>query len=168
MQDLLNALMQVQNPNLQDLESMDRIAPKALIDALSNANFSMDEAKRQAALTGRYLASGAAGLGSAFANPLAYVANKGLDAAGSDYRFPEQYEALQQAMTSAGLPEPQGGIERGIGFASEVGIPDPTDFARVTSASKSSAKKPPDLWVVAVPVKSASVPDASITPDTAL
>lgn len=92
-----------------------------------------DDLKRQAGLTARYAASGVAGLGAAFANPLAYTANQALDALGSDYRFPDQYDALQQAMTDIGLPEPETGLEKGVGFAAELGVPDPTDSARVVA-----------------------------------
>jgi hypothetical protein len=89
---------------------------------------------RQAALTGRYAASGVGGMGAAFANPLAYGANKGLEAVGSDYRFPEQHGALMGALTDMGVPEPQGTMEKAVGFASEIGVPDPTDSAKLVSS----------------------------------
>jgi hypothetical protein len=89
---------------------------------------------RQAALTGRYAASGVGGMGAAFANPLAYGANKGLEAVGSDYRFPEQHGALMGALTDMGVPKPQGTMEKAVGFASEIGVPDPTDSAKLVSS----------------------------------
>jgi hypothetical protein len=93
----------------------------------------LEELQRQAGLTGRHLASGTLGLGAAFANPIAATANKGLEMFGSDYRFPDQYEAAQDFMSEMGVPEPENPIEKGVGFFAELGVPDPTDAAKVTS-----------------------------------
>ena len=107
--------------------------PNSLSETLQLAE-TLREIKRQAGLTARYGINGVAGLASVAANPLAYIGNKVNEAVGSDYRFPEQFGAVQGALTQAGLPEPQGAIEKGVGFAAEMGVPDPSDSVKVLSA----------------------------------
>lgn len=92
------------------------------------------ELLRQGGLTARYLTSGVAGLGAAFATPLAIGMNKLNESMGSDLRFPDQYAAVQDLLTEAGLPEPEGWVEKAVGFASEFGVPDPSDSAKVVAA----------------------------------
>lgn len=94
----------------------------------------IEELGRQLGLTGRAAVSGVAGMGAAFANPIAYTANRGFEAMGSDYRFPEQHEAIMNVMNEMGVPQPEGTTEKVVGFLSEMGVPDPSDSAKVVSA----------------------------------
>ena len=78
---------------------------------------------RQLGLTGRAMVEGVADLASPFANPVAVMGNAaiagaerlGLNEPGG-FRFPEQSGAVSRALTGAGVPEPETGIERGVNF----------------------------------------------------
>jgi len=71
-----------------------------------------DKIGRQIGLTSRAIGEGIVDLAAPFADPLAGIANKGLEAVGSSYRFPEQSQAFSNALTKAGVPAPQGDIEK--------------------------------------------------------
>lgn len=73
---------------------------------------------RQLGLTGRALAEGAVDLAAPFANAAAIGTNLALKGLGVDYRFPEnQGEQFSQALTQAGVPEPQGTVENIANFS---------------------------------------------------
>ena len=76
------------------------------------------EIGRQLGLAGRYAIEGGLGLAGTLANTPAYVANKGLEAIGADYRFPDQNLLISQALTNAGLPQPEGRLEEAVGNVS--------------------------------------------------
>ena len=67
---------------------------------------------RQLGLTGRAIGEGIVDLAAPFADPLAGLANKVLEATGSSYRFPEQSQAFSNALTKAGVPTPNDLYER--------------------------------------------------------
>lgn len=73
---------------------------------------------RQLGLAGRYAVEGGLGLAGTLANPLAYIANKGLETVGADYRFPDQNALISQTLTDAGLPQPESRQEEVIGSLS--------------------------------------------------
>lgn len=70
--------------------------------------------ERQSKLTGRAMAEGVVDVAAPFANAARSAMNRGLDAAGSDYRFPEQTQHFSESLTHAGVPEPKGSVERGV------------------------------------------------------
>lgn len=76
------------------------------------------ELGRQLGLAGRYAIEGGLGLAGTLANTPAYIANKGLEAIGADYRFPDQNLLISQALTNAGLPQPEGRLEEAVGNVS--------------------------------------------------
>lgn len=76
------------------------------------------EVGRQLGLSARYSLEGPVQVASLFAQPLADVANLGLEAAGADYRFPNQAQAFSNMLTEAGFPEPEGATERVVADAS--------------------------------------------------
>lgn len=80
-----------------------------------------EELGRQAGLTARYAAEGAAYIPAAIADVPAYLYNKGADliqGEGKGYRFPEQNQNISDALTKAGLPQPETGVEKVVGDAS--------------------------------------------------
>jgi len=80
-----------------------------------------DQVGRQIGLTGRYLVEGALQLPGMIANVPAGVANLAMDAAGVDWqRFPDQNAAVSDALTRAGLPQPETPTERVVGDVSRV------------------------------------------------
>ena len=73
------------------------------------------EIGRQVGLTARHAVNGLAALPAMAADAFAGVANAGLDATmgqGNGFRFPKQAEALDTALTKAGLPTPETPVER--------------------------------------------------------
>ena len=74
-----------------------------------------EDAWRGLGLTARYAVEGVGGVANIFANPLAYGANKAMEVAGIDYRFPDQNVALSQALDEAGLPKPETRGEEVVG-----------------------------------------------------
>lgn len=88
------------------------------LEAPSEQPSMLSQVGRQLGLTGRYAVEGVAALPGMLGNAVAYPVNKGLKAMGVDYQFPDQNQAVSSALTSAGLPEPQGKAERIIGDAS--------------------------------------------------
>jgi len=91
------------------------------------------ELGRQAGLTARYVAEG-------IASPFATVAN--LPAAASNAvlgtNFPEQNAAVSNLLTSAGLPNPQGGTERVVGDVSRAleGVGSGAPISKIAGAPK--------------------------------
>jgi len=80
-----------------------------------------DNILRQLGLATRYGVEGAAYIPAAIADIPAYAYNKGADliqGEGNGYRFPEQNQAVSNALTKAGLPEPETGLEKVVGDAS--------------------------------------------------
>lgn len=78
------------------------------------------ELGRQAGLTARHAITGVAAIPVMAADAVAGVANKGLDVAfgeGQGFRFPKQAQALDNALTKAGLPQPETAQERVVGDA---------------------------------------------------
>ncbi len=78
------------------------------------------ELGRQVGLTARHAVNGLAALPAMAADAVAGVANAGLDATmgqGNGFRFPKQAEALDSALTKAGLPTPETPMERVVGDA---------------------------------------------------
>lgn len=73
---------------------------------------------RQLGLTARHAIEGAAAIPAMAANAVAGAANMGLDAVGSDYRFPDQAQNLSGLLNKAGLPQPETATERVVGDAS--------------------------------------------------
>lgn len=76
------------------------------------------ELARQGGLTARYAVEGILALPGVLANVPGYIANKALEAVGSDYRFPDQNQAVSQLLTDIGVPEPETRTERLVGDAS--------------------------------------------------
>ena len=72
----------------------------------------VDELGRQLGLTGRAIAQNIAAIPAMVAQPLADVADMGLEAAGSDFRFGNQAAGLSNLLTQVGLPEPENATER--------------------------------------------------------
>lgn len=72
----------------------------------------VDELGRQLGLTVRAVAQNIAAIPAMVAQPLADVADMGLEAAGSDFRFGNQAAGLSNLLTQAGLPEPENATER--------------------------------------------------------
>jgi hypothetical protein len=78
------------------------------------------ELGRQAGLTARAAINGVASLPALAADAVGGVANAGLDLVrgeGNGFRFPKQAEALNNALTQAGLPQPETAVERVAGDA---------------------------------------------------
>jgi hypothetical protein len=75
---------------------------------------------RQLGLTARYAAEGLAALPASVANAPAYLLNKGAEMIGSDFRFPEQNQAVSDMLTKVGLPSPETPGERVVGDASRL------------------------------------------------
>lgn len=78
------------------------------------------ELGRQVGLTARHAITGVAAIPAMAADAVAGVANKGLDVAmgeGQGFRFPKQAQALDNALTKAGLPQPETAQERVVGDA---------------------------------------------------
>lgn len=78
------------------------------------------ELGRQVGLTARHAITGVAAIPAMAADAVAGVANKGLDVAmgeGQGFRFPKQAQALDNALTKAGLPQPETAQERWVGDA---------------------------------------------------
>ncbi len=78
------------------------------------------ELGRQAGLFARHAVNGVAALPAMAADAVGGVANAGLDAVmgqGNGFRFPKQAEALDNALTKAGLPTPETPVERVVGDA---------------------------------------------------
>jgi hypothetical protein len=83
---------------------------------------------RQLGLTGRAVAEFGAEMLAPFANTAALGANAviaGSEMAGLNepggFRFPEQSGAFSRALTSAGVPAPENGLERGVQTAAKIG-----------------------------------------------
>lgn len=78
------------------------------------------ELLRQGGLTARYAIEGAAALPAMAANIPAGLYNEGANLIQGDggFRFPEQNQAVSQALTSIGLPEPENTLERVVGDVS--------------------------------------------------
>jgi len=74
---------------------------------------------RQLGLTARHGIEGLAAIPAMVAQPVADIADRGLQAAGSDFRFGNQRERLSNALTRIGLPEPANALERVVGDASQ-------------------------------------------------
>lgn len=68
------------------------------------------ELGRQLGLAGRYIVEGAAALPALVANPIAAASNYAFGT-----NFPEQNQAVSQALTFTGLPEPKNATERVVG-----------------------------------------------------
>lgn len=78
------------------------------------------EAGRQLGLTARHAINGVAALPAMAADAVGGLANVGLDLVrgeGNGFRFPKQAQALDNALTQAGLPQPQNALERVVGDA---------------------------------------------------
>lgn len=78
---------------------------------------------RQLGLAARYAVEGAGALPAMVGNVVGGLYNAGADAIqgdGQGFRFPDQNAALSGALTSAGLPEPQGADERVVGDISRL------------------------------------------------
>ena len=114
---------------------------------------------RQLGLTGRALVEGVADLASPFANPVAVMGNAaiagaerlGLNEPGG-FRFPEQSGAVSGALTNAGVPAPETGIERGVNFTGRLATAmatgprlDRAVTARMPQAPAGAAPSPPSL-----------------------
>jgi hypothetical protein len=90
----------------------------------------VQEFGRQLALTGRAGVEGVTDLASVFANPVGVILNAGLKSLGIDYQFPEQSQAVSQALTDAGVAQPETKTEqvvnsigrRATGAAASMGI----------------------------------------------
>lgn len=79
-----------------------------------------EELGRQMGLTVRHAVNGVAAIPAMAADAVAGVANKGLDVAmgeGQGFRFPKQAQALDNALTKAGLPQAENAVERVVGDA---------------------------------------------------
>lgn len=75
---------------------------------------------RSALLDARAVAEGTMGVVAPFADAAGALLNRPLKWAGIDHRFPENHSAaLSQNLTAMGVPEPQGGIEKGANIASQ-------------------------------------------------
>lgn len=75
---------------------------------------------RQVGLTARAAVNGVASLPAMAADVVGGAANAGLDLVrgeGNGFRFPKQAEALNSALTQAGLPQPETAVERVAGDA---------------------------------------------------
>lgn len=106
------------------------------------------ELARQGGLTARYAVEGILALPGVLANVPGYIANKALEVVGSDYRFPDQNQAISQLLTDAGLPEPESRTERLVGDASRAvaGTGGAFQAARVASpAIRAALQARPDL-----------------------
>ena len=78
---------------------------------------------RQVGLSARYAVEGVGALPAMAGNVVGGLYNAGADAIqgdGQGFRFPDQNAALSGALTSAGLPEPQGADERVVGVVSRL------------------------------------------------
>lgn len=78
---------------------------------------------RQVGLAARYAVEGVGALPAMAGNVVGGLYNAGADAIqgdGQGFRFPDQNAALSGALTSAGLPEPQGADERVVGDISRL------------------------------------------------
>lgn len=109
-----------------------------------------DELLRQGGLTARYAVEGILGLPGMVANVPAMVANKALEAVGSNYRFPNQNQAVSQTLTDLGLPEPESRTERLVGDASRAVAGTGAAFQAASVASpaiRAALQARPDLQV---------------------
>lgn len=77
------------------------------------------EVGRQVGLTGRHIVEGVAAIPAMVAQPVADVADLGLQAAGSDFRFGNQRQGVSRLLDRANLPRPQNALERVVGDASQ-------------------------------------------------
>lgn len=110
------------------------------------------ELARQGGLTARYAVEGILALPGVLANVPGYIANKALEAVGSDYRFPDQNQAVSQLLTDIGAPEPETRTERLVGDASRAvaGTGAAFQAARVASpALREVLQARPDLQATA-------------------
>jgi hypothetical protein len=99
-------------------------------------------------LTARYAVEGILALPGVLANVPGYIANKALEAVGSDYRFPDQNQAVSQLLTDAGLPEPENRTERLVGDASRAVAGTGAAFGAANAASpaiRAALQSRPDL-----------------------
>jgi|GEM_PF-5853524 len=97
----------------------DAPAPEAAPAAPQPRSFGQ-EAGRQLGLTARHAINGVAALPAMAADAVGGLANAGLDLVrgeGNGFRFPKQADALNSALTHAGLPQPENALERVVGDA---------------------------------------------------
>lgn len=97
----------------------DAPAPEAAPAAPQPRSFGQ-EAGRQLGLTARHAINGVAALPAMAADAVGGLANAGLDLVrgeGNGFRFPKQADALNSALTQAGLPQPENALERVVGDA---------------------------------------------------
>jgi len=87
---------------------------RSIVGDTSPGNFA-----RQGGLTARHAAEGVTALPAMAANLVAAGMNKALQAAGVDYQFPDQARLISETLSEVGLPEPEGGLERVVGDASQ-------------------------------------------------
>lgn len=95
-------------------------APDAAATPAPQSRGFAQEAGRQLGLTARAGIQGLAALPAMAADVLGGAANAGLDLVrgeGNGFRFPKQAEALNSALTQAGLPQPETAVERVAGDA---------------------------------------------------
>lgn len=78
-----------------------------------------EELTRQAGLTVRAGAEGVTAIPAMLADPVAAVADKALELAGVDFRFGSQSQAVSEALSAIGVPEPATPTERVVGTAAE-------------------------------------------------
>jgi hypothetical protein len=118
------------------------------LDSEPPARSTVQEAGRQLGLTARYAVEGILALPGVLANVPGYVANKALEAVGSDYRFPDQNQAVSQLLTDAGLPQPENRTERLVGDASRAVAGTAGAFGAAQAASpaiRTALQARPDL-----------------------
>jgi hypothetical protein len=110
------------------------------------------EAGRQLGMTARYAVEGMLSIPGVLANIPGTIANKALEAVGSDYRFPDQNALISETLSSAGLPEAETRTERLVGDASRAvaGTGAAFQAARVASpAIRTILQSRPDLQATA-------------------
>lgn len=92
-------------------EARAEVAPAASVAPQQERGMGQELA-RQVGLTVRAGAKGAASLVGVGADAIGGVANLGLAASGSDYRFPPTSKAIDNVLTSAGVAQPENATER--------------------------------------------------------
>lgn len=102
---------------------------------------------RGAALAGRTVTQGVAGLAGIASDPVAYLMNKGLEAAGVDprYRFPGFRAGISEQLTAMGVPEAETESERMVEAVGE-GVTGGMLTMGLAGASTSLATKAPGLF----------------------
>jgi len=107
----------------------------------------VDKMGRGAALAGRTVTQGVAGLAGIVSDPVAMLMNKGLEAAGVDprYRFPHLREGISAQLTAMGVPEAETESERMIETVGE-GVTGGMLTMGLAGASTWLASKAPGLF----------------------